>query len=833
MKTKRIVAFGVLMLFIVTPFFGLVSFAKAQNTSQTTENSLIYGAINAVPKSWDPATSQADLMGYIKGMAIETLLWQDTKGNFHPLLAESWKIHPRPDGVSKAGPNEGGVAAIEFNLRKNVTFHDGSEFNASVAKWNIDRVIYISGYENYQWNNIHWMDPAPYVDRFIPTWNLSWAINDPEISFIDTAAWASITDGAYINYTSRTGVGEGETKDYYIWFDKTGDGSADPAPPGRTAIYVNISAAISQQNVSEALAASIGAIDEISVSSTADNVTITNKVDGDVPNIADVNSSLAVSTLSDGIIRNPFKTINPEFIPVINSTIVVSKYVLNVTFNKWYVDLGQFTWYGMISQKAYGPWFNKSIPGYGDVPDAPDGTPFPGHMIGTGPYKFESVDFVVDAMAHSTKFENYWNRTALEADGLFSVTDLYGRFYADQTARGNALLATDIDLVNSMLQDPAPIADVKASPYLNYIPTVPDASVNVVSMLSAEAINTPLADLGGQTIREWFPTSDFCTKTLGLPSGTPYPEGINKTVRRALSYAYDYNGFLAATYPETSGGGIYCWSPWGMSSPYTNESAVSHPGPDPDLTKARTILLNDPYYNALATARGLSLANTTDDWVSVAKSNPMDSFTFLIYPGSTTTPFLREACEALGFALDVHEDAAVAGELWTKFVATGRACMYDMFSYVYLMDPLDPARYGIYWYSSSAAKPPGWGFNYAHLMNSTVDAIFADAEFLADKKAAYNELADILINKEVHSLYESQGYMGMVLNAGFHYASWAKEVGGLAGPGIAISGIGGSRIKATTLPPAIPGFPIVPMLLIMITAITSIIYVIIRKGKEI
>jgi len=37
MKTKRIVAFGVLMLFIVTPFFGLVSFAKAQNTSQTTE----------------------------------------------------------------------------------------------------------------------------------------------------------------------------------------------------------------------------------------------------------------------------------------------------------------------------------------------------------------------------------------------------------------------------------------------------------------------------------------------------------------------------------------------------------------------------------------------------------------------------------------------------------------------------------------------------------------------------------------------------------------------------------------------------------------------------
>ncbi|MHA1197096.1 MAG: ABC transporter substrate-binding protein, partial [Promethearchaeota archaeon] len=539
-------------------------------------------------------------MSGIKGMAIESLVWQDTKGNFHPRLAESWKIHPRPDGVSKAGLNEGGVAAIEFHLRKNVTFHDGSEFNASVVKWNYDRAIYISGYENYQWNNFYWMDPALYVDRFIPTWNLSWAINDPEISVIDTAAWASIPDGAYINYTSRIGVGEGETKDYYIWFDTTGDGSPDPAPPDRTAIYVNISA-----------------IAEISVSSTADNVTITNKIDGDVPNIADVNSGLAVSTLSEGIIRNPFKTINPEFIPIINSTIVVSKYVLNMTFNKWYVDLSLAT-LGIISQEAYGPWFNKSIPGYGDVPDAPDGTPFPGHMIGTGPYKFESVDFIVDAMAHSTKFENYWNRTALEAEGLFSVTDLYGRFYADDTAKGNALLALDIDLSTSMLQEAAPIADVKASPYLNYFPTTPDPSPNVISLLSAEAINTPLWILGGKTIREWFPYSDFCTKTLGLSPGTPYPEGINKTVRRALSYAYDYNGYLAATYPETSGGGMYCWSPWGMGSPYTNESAVSHPGPEPDLTKARTILLNDPYYNGLATARGLSLANTTDDWVSVA-----------------------------------------------------------------------------------------------------------------------------------------------------------------------------------------------------------------------
>ncbi|MFW9951691.1 MAG: ABC transporter substrate-binding protein, partial [Candidatus Thorarchaeota archaeon] len=170
MKTKLICTIGV-FLFIITPFLGLVSFAKAQ----PAENSLIVGATNAVPKNWDPAISQADLMGYMKTFAMETLTWVDSQGDIHPLLAESWTIHNRPDGVSAAGPNEGGVAAIEFKLQENVTFHDGSAFNASVVKWNYDRATQISGYENLQWNANYWFDPAAYKSRFISTWDLSWA----------------------------------------------------------------------------------------------------------------------------------------------------------------------------------------------------------------------------------------------------------------------------------------------------------------------------------------------------------------------------------------------------------------------------------------------------------------------------------------------------------------------------------------------------------------------------------------------------------------------------------------------------------------------------------
>ena len=266
-----------------------------------------------------------------------------------------------------------------------------------------------------------------------------------------------------------------------------------------------------------------------------------------------------------------------------------------------------------------------------------------------------------------------------------------------------------------------------------------------------------------------------------------------------------------------------------MSSPYTDDS-VPHPGPDPDLTVARTFLLSDPYYAGLCAARGLSDANSTGEWVAVARSNPIDIYTFLIYPDSLTTGFLTEACEALGFELDVKEDAAVAGELWTQFVSTGRACMYDMFSYVYLMNPLDPAQYANYWYSTGAAKPPGWGYNYAHLMNATVDNIIANVEFLTDKQASYNELADILINKEAVAIYESQGTMGMVLNSGFVVGPLATEVGGPAGPGMAIAWLGGSRNQATVLP-EIPGFSTIFVLLAMIPSILGLIYVIKRKRK--
>jgi len=61
-------------------------------------------------------------------LCIEPLLREDNKGQFTPWLAESYKLADDQKSIT-------------FNLRKGVKFHDGSDFNAQVAKWNLDNSI--------------------------------------------------------------------------------------------------------------------------------------------------------------------------------------------------------------------------------------------------------------------------------------------------------------------------------------------------------------------------------------------------------------------------------------------------------------------------------------------------------------------------------------------------------------------------------------------------------------------------------------------------------------------------------------------------------------------
>ncbi|MHA1104309.1 MAG: ABC transporter substrate-binding protein, partial [Promethearchaeota archaeon] len=95
-----------------------------------------------------------------------------------PVLATDWDFDFWPEeNNSKGFFNRGGVANITFTLRDGVTFHDGSAWNATVAKFNIDRVYIITG--NLTGNgdlrnrDTYWVDANDWVDYYTPSWNMS------------------------------------------------------------------------------------------------------------------------------------------------------------------------------------------------------------------------------------------------------------------------------------------------------------------------------------------------------------------------------------------------------------------------------------------------------------------------------------------------------------------------------------------------------------------------------------------------------------------------------------------------------------------------------------
>ncbi len=80
------------------------------------------------PPTLDPEASPSAITFYVTSSVGETLLYLDENRDLKPWLAESWEV-----GDSSK--------AFTFKLRKDVTFQDGTSFNAAAVKWNFDRVV--------------------------------------------------------------------------------------------------------------------------------------------------------------------------------------------------------------------------------------------------------------------------------------------------------------------------------------------------------------------------------------------------------------------------------------------------------------------------------------------------------------------------------------------------------------------------------------------------------------------------------------------------------------------------------------------------------------------
>jgi len=121
------------------------------------------------------------------------------------------------------------------------------------------------------------------------------------------------------------------------------------------------------------------------------------------------------------------------------------------------------------------------------------GTTYTG-PVGTGPYKWVDYDSVAQ-LVHLEKFTGYWNASALEAAGLFGVTDYYIRFIADKTPALAALKNEEVDMLDPQYQIQVDIPTIDPSwgkVLLNEGTGVQEVGYNHQHPVLGTGVDTPL-----------------------------------------------------------------------------------------------------------------------------------------------------------------------------------------------------------------------------------------------------------------------------------------------------------------------------------------------------
>ncbi|KRE65521.1 hypothetical protein ASG79_14260 [Arthrobacter sp. Soil761] len=90
------------------------------------ENRTLRIAVNAAPRSLDPAQLDGGVQSYIWGSVYDTLLYYDNAGKLQPNAAESWEVSD--DALT-----------VTFNLRQGMTFSNGNAVTAEAVAATLER----------------------------------------------------------------------------------------------------------------------------------------------------------------------------------------------------------------------------------------------------------------------------------------------------------------------------------------------------------------------------------------------------------------------------------------------------------------------------------------------------------------------------------------------------------------------------------------------------------------------------------------------------------------------------------------------------------------------
>lgn len=693
----------------------------------------ITGAYGIVDLWLQPATTEY-LFGlndaYDRGIS-EGVYKSET---YVPVLATDWLFDFWPEEMNSQGfVNQGGVANVTITLRNDVTFHDGSAWNATVAKWNIDRVYIITG--NLTGNgdlrnrDTYWVDADDWTDYYTTGWNMS--------QYIGKFGWYDTVNST--DYQNPYG-GIGPSGPIYY------------APYGKYPIVKRVVVTDDQSN--------------------------------------------------GGQIRVEFNDFNT--------------YGFSSAGNIKY-----------ISMEAYGDFWDNGIYGYDN-----DDPLYPDHMIGTGPYMYVDYDEGGSPGGGTlAKNPNYWNRTALEADGWFDADYIdiitWPASQLGTESRNTALMTNALDFALDNFFTPVDYQDVLSESRLNYIERPPS---DYVSAITLNCINETWWSWNGyyQLGEVIYPTS--------YPSGNT-PNGLPRALRKAMSYAFDYDTYINV---GLNGRAVRTTS-MGVTNIYANPTI---PIATRDLTIARNALLNDTYFKPICAAQGLDENSTDTDWHNVANSiggkTPIWILDFYWDDQfQVMKNVFQTSLEDIGVSLKDETGATnkLSTTVWDKVgtywvtgfpVLSAQAWPLDWnipenipegWIEAYYHDPND-GRWRDFPYTVDDYFP--W-FNLAFTYNTTVDYWLKRMWLSNDTARAewFDEIANFAQNYQYNWIYISQGKQGAV-----HWKDWeiSNYWGSISYPLTRYVGFAEEF-------PEIPGFLTSVLLGTSILSMIGLIYAIQRKNR--
>lgn len=124
-KSGRLLA----VLFVVVFLAAILTACGGEEADSADETTEITYGLTLEPSGLDPHIHASSELGIPLRSVYDTLVFRDVETlEFVPGLAETWDISP--DGLT-----------YTFTLRQDVTFHDGTPFNAEAVRVNLERVL--------------------------------------------------------------------------------------------------------------------------------------------------------------------------------------------------------------------------------------------------------------------------------------------------------------------------------------------------------------------------------------------------------------------------------------------------------------------------------------------------------------------------------------------------------------------------------------------------------------------------------------------------------------------------------------------------------------------